>query len=407
MPAGDEGVRRGRRIIVGLSFVVLAAKLVVAATTFGTNDIRHWTDFVAGVAEHGPVGVYGVHFQNSFYNHPPLVGYLLEFVHLASVHGFSIQFTIRALASLADVASTLLIFEILRSRRSIREATFAAALVAVSPVLFIISGFHGNTDPIFAMLTLLAVYLLADRNMPLLAGVSIALALGIKVVPVVALPALVVLAATRGRRHLVEFCSGFGVMFLVTWLPALLGQGQAVRHNVLGYAGSGISQWGVAQLGHWAGDPWWAEAVHGEGRFAVVVLCAALPAVLVWRRPAVVAEAVGLALVGFLLLSPAFGTQYLVWALGAAYLLSFRWATVYNLGAGVLLTEVYTRWSHGFPWDVANWWGLNSGEVVGALLVWVALGVVLVQGARRAWAGSSEQTAAKGRVRSAPRLGRS
>jgi hypothetical protein len=143
MPSGDDEVRRCRRIIVGLSSVVLAAKLVVAATTYGTNDIRHWTDFVGGVAKHGPVGVYGVHFQNSFYNHPPLVGYLLEFVHLASRHGFSIQFTIRALASLADVASTLLIFEILRRRRSIREATLAAALVAISPVLFIISNNRG------------------------------------------------------------------------------------------------------------------------------------------------------------------------------------------------------------------------------------------------------------------------
>ena len=277
--------------------------------------------------------------------------------------------------------------------------------MAISPVLFIISGFHGNTDPIFAMLTLLAVYLLADRNSPLLAGVSIALALRIKIVPVVALPALVVLAATRGRRHLVEFCSGFGVTFLVTWLPALLSQGQAVRHDVLGYAGSGVSQWGLAQLGHWAGDPWWAESVRGEGRFVVVVLCAAVPAALVWRRPAMVAEAVGLALCGFLFLSPAFGTQYLVWALGAAYLLSFRWATVYNFGAGVVLVEVYTRWSHGFPWDVANWWGLNAGEVVGAFLVWVALGVVLVQGARRAWARSAEQTAAQDRVHSLPRPG--
>src|SRR5205823_982142 len=43
---GDAASRaRGRRIVVGLSIVVLAAKLVVAATTFGTNDIRHWTDF--------------------------------------------------------------------------------------------------------------------------------------------------------------------------------------------------------------------------------------------------------------------------------------------------------------------------------------------------------------------------
>jgi 4-amino-4-deoxy-L-arabinose transferase-like glycosyltransferase len=376
-------VARRRRLVLGLALLFLALKAVIAARTYGTNDIRHWTDFVNGVAERGPVGVYGITFERSFYNHPPVIGYFLWLVDLGRQHGIGLGFSIRSVASLADVGSALLVFEILRRRRSLREASWAAALVAASPVLVIISGFHGNTDPIFVLFTLLALYLLADRDKPLAGGLSMGIAIGIKIVPVVAVPALLVLALIRGRRDLLRFGGGFLLAFGITWLPALIAEGKPVREHVLGYAGSGISQWGLIQLGHWFDDPGWADFLTGTGRFPIVLLCALVPAVLVWRRPAMAAEAVGLSLVSFLFLSPAFGCQYLVWALAAAYLLNVGWATVYNLGAGLVLFKIYTRWAHGFPWNHADYWGLVGVELIGALLLWGCLGILAVLGVRR------------------------
>ncbi len=379
----DPPAARARRVVLALAILMLAAKLTIAARTYGTRDINHWKDFVGAVAAHGPVGVYAVRFPSSFYNHPPLVGYLLEGVHLLTEHGVTLQFSIRALASVADVGTALLTFEILRTRRGIAEATVAGALVAVSPVLFVISGYHGNTDPLFLMFTLLALYLLADRDLPLLAGVSLAIAVSIKIVPVEVVPALGMLALTRGTRTTVRFVVGFAAAFLLVWTPALLSQAHAIKADVLEYAGSNVSQWGLTQLGHWAGDPGWSHYLIGAGRFPVGALCALVPAAVVWRRPELAAEAVGLALVAFLFLSPAFGTQYLVWALAPAYLLSSRWATVFNVGAGALLIEVYTRWNHGLPWTFADEWGLDRGEVAAMFAVWIALGIVLVQGVRR------------------------
>jgi 4-amino-4-deoxy-L-arabinose transferase-like glycosyltransferase len=381
--ATEQQVGRRRRLVLILALLAFALKAVIAARTYGTNDIRHWTDFVNGVAERGPVGIYGITFERSFYNHPPVIGYFLALVDFGRHHGVSIGFSIRSVASLADVGSALLMFEILRRRRSLREAGWAAALVAVSPVLVIISGFHGNTDPIFVLFTLLALYLLADRDKPLAGGLSMGIAIGIKIVPVVAVPALLVLAFTRGRRSLLRFGGGFVAAVAITWLPALIAHGQAVKEHVLGYAGSGISQWGFIQIGHWFDDPGWADFLTGAGRFPVVLLCALVPAALVWRRPAMTAEAVGLSLVSFLFLSPAFGCQYLVWATAAAYLLNFGWATAYNLSAGLLLFKVYTRWAHGFPWYHADYWGLVGVELVGALLLWGCLGVLTVLGLRR------------------------
>lgn len=395
-PAYRRQVVRRRWLVLGIALLVLALKVTVAARTYGTNDIRHWTNFVNGVASRGPVGVYGIAFDRSFYNHPPLIGYFLQFVDLARQHGFSIGFTIRSVASLADVGSTLLVFELLRRRRGLREATWAAALVAASPVLFIISGFHGNTDPIFVMFTLLALYLLADRDKPLAAGVSMGLAIGIKIVPVVVIPVLLVLALSKGRHTLLRFGAGFALAAGITWLPALIAHGQVVRSNVLGYAGSGISQWGLIQIGHVFDDPGWADFLTETGRFPVVLLCALGPAALVWRRPGMAAEALGLSLVSFLFLAPAFGCQYLVWAVAAAYLLNFGWASLYNLFAGVVLFKIYTRWAHGFPWDHANYWGLVGVELVGALLLWGFLGVLAVLGIRRILAAPRQPGAATG-----------
>ena len=392
---GSRLVGQRRRLVLGLALLLLVLKCVIAARTYGTNDIRHWTDFVNGVAERGPVGVYGITFERSFYNHPPVIGYFLQLVDLGRHHGLSIGFSIRSVASLADVGSALLVFEILRRRRSLREATWAACLVAVSPVLVIISGFHGNTDPIFVLFTLLALHLLADRDKPLAGGLSMGIAIGIKIVPVVAIPALLVLAYTRGRRSLFRFGAGFTLAFGISWLPALISQGRPVREHVLGYAGSGISQWGLIQIGHWFDDPGWADFLTNSGRFPIVLLCALVPAALVWRRPAMAAEAVGLSLVAFLFLSPAFGCQYLVWAMAAAYLLNFGWATAYNLGAGLVLFKIYTRWAHGFPWNHADYWGLVGIELIGALLLWGCLGILAVLGVRRIL--SSEERTARAR----------
>ncbi len=379
--------RRHRLVVVAVAAAALAVKLVVAARTFGTSDIKHWTDFVNGVAAHGPVGVYAVDFPRSFYNHPPLIGYFLEFVRFAANHGLSIQFTLRAVSSLADVASAVLLYELLARRRAPSEALLGAVLLAASPVLFDISGFHGNTDPIFLMFVLLSVHLLADRDRPGLAGAAIALAIGVKIVPVVVVPVLLVWAVTRGRRTTIRFAVGFAVAFLFTWGPALVLQGHNVRSHVLGYAGDGVSQWGISQLGHWLGDPAWLDVASGSGRFAIVAVCSCVPAVLVWRRPAVVAEGAGLALVAFLFLSTAFGTQYTVWGL-AAYLFSVRLATVYNLAAGALVATIYTHWAGGLPWHEADWHSFTRGEVAAGIGVWAVLGALVVTGTRTLWAGA-------------------
>ena len=124
--------------------------------------------------------------------------------------------------------TALLVFELVRLVRSPRDAAVAAVLVVWSPVLFVISGFHGNTDPVFVMFALLSVYLLVVRGWALAAGVAFGIAVSIKLVPVVLVPLLVVVLVRLGWRRVGAFAGGGAIVFVLLWLPVLVSRWHGV-----------------------------------------------------------------------------------------------------------------------------------------------------------------------------------
>jgi 4-amino-4-deoxy-L-arabinose transferase-like glycosyltransferase len=381
-------------VLLAVVLVVLALELIVAATTAGTNDILHWTDFVNAVRQHGPVGVYAATIRTSYYNHPPLMGYVLLGVDGLRHFGVSIAFTMRAMSSLASAVVAFLVYALVRRRRGERQALVTGVLVACSPVLFTISAFHGNTDPIFSMLVLLAVYLMAARERAGWAGATIALAVGVKFPAVIALPALAAYALTRGWRFLLRFSLAAGAVFLVSWGPAVAFEWRALKAHVIDYKGLGMAQWGLMQLGHWAGDPSWVAWARGSGRFWIVVLCAGVPAVLVLRRPRSATIGVPVALCAFLAASPEFAAQYLAWAAAASFVVSFWGGLVYNVFAGWLLIGLYNRWNHTFfatSHRIDFYHPFTPHEVVFLLVPWSALVITTWSGLRDMWAEPRER----------------
>jgi len=198
---------RARIVVLLVGLAAFLAKLLIAMGTYGTQDITWWAGFAEGVSQRGPVGIYGINFgilNGSVFNHPPLVGYLLEVVNRLSDWGVPLRVTIRAVSSAADLFSGLLVFEILRRRRSLLRSTISGMAVGASPVLFLISGYHGNTDPLFVMLVLLGSFLIIDKRMALLGGVALGLAIGIKLVPIVVLPTIAVYLFRHDRARRVQ-----------------------------------------------------------------------------------------------------------------------------------------------------------------------------------------------------------
>jgi uncharacterized membrane protein len=369
--------------VVAVILLCFTAKLYIAAVTFGTNDIRTWMDFAQAVKAVGPIRVYSYPFAHDLYNHPPLVGYILLLFNLLSRIGLPLAFTLRALSSLSDVASALLAYVIIRKRRSETEALASALLIGSSPILFIVSGFHGNTDPIFMMLVLLGLFLLADRQSPYAAGIIMAAAVSIKLVPALVIPAMCAYAYRTGRRTCLRFCLGLTSLLCLLWIAPLLSQWTSFRHNVLGYTGIDIRWWGIPQIAAWAGSPTAGAYIAAHGSVILVASIATICAALTLRRPSCLVEASALALCSFLLLSPASATQYLVWAVGPAYLLGVARATLFNLSGGALLFAIYNRWSGGFPWNVAVASTPTTDERMFACIVWLTLLIIVSSAYKR------------------------
>jgi hypothetical protein len=307
--------------------------------------------------------------------------------------GTPLDLLARVPACVADLGAALLVFEVLRSRRPLQLAVRSAALVAVSPVLFVASGIHGDPAGVAVALLLLAMYLLVDRDAPLVAGIALGIASRIEPMVLLAAPVAMAAATTgagdgqqpgryAGRSRLVHFTGALAGALFAAWVPALAwgwdslpsGQGGGSAPGGLGPG------WVLAQ----SPDRGLAGWLLGSGR-PLVLAVAVLPAVIwVRRRPRRAYAAVGLALLAPLALGPAWSPRDLVWPAVFGYLGDARWASIYAAVAGATLLWTSTWWGSGLPWHGGVAPGaVPSGSVAGfGLAVWVVLGSWLVLGWR-------------------------
>jgi hypothetical protein len=185
--------------------------------------------------------------------------------------GTPLDLLARVPASLADLGAALLVFEVLRTRRPLQLAARSAILVAVSPVLFVASGLHGDRVGVAVALLLLTMYLLVDRDAPLVAGITLAIASRVE--------PMVLLAAGPGRRsRMVHFGGALVGALLAAWVPTLAWDWDSLAAAPSGVAGPGGlgPGWVLAR----SVDQGLAGWLAGVGR-PLVLAAAVLPAV-VW-----------------------------------------------------------------------------------------------------------------------------
>jgi hypothetical protein len=311
----------------------------------------------------------------------------------AAEGGTPLDLLARVPASLADLGAALLVFEVLRSRRPLQLAARSAILVAVSPVLFVASGIHGDPVGVAVALLLLAMYLLVDRDAPLVAGITLALAS--RVEPMTLLAAPVVMAAATapagggpepdpaaGRSKLLHFGGALAGGLLAAWVPTIAWRWDSLPARPGGVPGPGGlgPGWVLAR----SLDQGLAGWLLGSGR-PLVLAVAVLPAV-VWvrRRPRRVYAAVGLVLLAPLALGPAWSPRDLVWPAVFGYLGDARWASIYAVAAGASVAWTSTWWGAGPPWHGGVGHGtVPDGAVAGlSLVTWAVLGSWLFLGWR-------------------------
>jgi hypothetical protein len=212
----------------------------------GSNDIRHWRFFAKRVSDYGLGSTY---VTVPLFNHPPMMGLVASLTWKVSwALGLPFPQTFKVWPLAAELGIAYLLFSIWSRRGEPDRAAFACAAYGCALVCILISGFHGNVDPVLWFLLLASCYFLESHRAPFRAGLCLGAALEIKLIPVlVVLP----LAATcRDLREFRRFCAGAIVALIPFGLPLLwLSPVERVAffYKIFGYK-SFREDWGIEMI---------------------------------------------------------------------------------------------------------------------------------------------------------------
>jgi hypothetical protein len=345
-------------VAAALAFVV---KISLAWNTYGTNDVIFWERDLAKIQHDGGLALYrdgaqiywnGAWVRTEPFNQPPFLIHLLRgWGAMADASGLPMRFWLRLTSVLADIGSLALVWSISKASK-LYIHPLALGLVALSPVSIMVAGFHGNTDPLMVSLLLLSVYLIETGRGEWLAGAAFGMAMNIKIVPMIFAPVLLLYLPTMRRRA--GFVVAAGGIFVAASLPYLAQEPLLIIHRVFGY-GSGVGRWGIPRLIHlYLPQAAFAAYVAAGKLFALSTVLAAS----VWiycgnRKPALFLQC-GFVAFLFLFVTSGFGVQYLAWLVPWCAALAPRQTWFFYFASAVYVLALYTLWSWGFPWYLAN-----------------------------------------------------
>jgi Gpi18-like mannosyltransferase len=187
---GDVPFFKGEGLIVVVALIAALFKIGIALLTLGTNDVIAFYQFAKALETHGLTWTYE---HSALFNHPPLVGYCLQGLAwldhqpFFQQNGLTFPFLLRLPGIIADFGVVLLVLFVVREYPQVRPPRWALILFAASPVSIMITGFHGNTDPILVLFLFLAA-IMAVRDRPLWCGLFLAISCQVKIIPLLLLP---------------------------------------------------------------------------------------------------------------------------------------------------------------------------------------------------------------------------
>jgi hypothetical protein len=357
-------------LVIVAAIIGFALKLVVAYNTMGSNDVVTFYSFARSLNDHGLEATYqhGVVWLPvaPLFNHPPLTAYYLSFIgRLArsdtlQSYGFTFPFLLRLPGILADFVVVLALIWASTAEAKLRLPRWALISFALSPVSVMVSGFHGNTDPIMVMFLVLAALTCLQKR-PLLCAFFFALSCQIKVIPALFLP--IFFFFWFHRRAAISFLATFTLVSLVLWWEPLLKFPVLFANNVLSYG----SCWGIWGITYWlrlTDSPWFQGVSFVDFSTAKVIVTTVLKILIVasvfviaWRRQtadgAGLIKSIAYAWVVFFVFSPGICAQYMVWLAPFILVLSpafYAWVTA---ASALFLFFFYNITAHGLPWYLA------------------------------------------------------
>ena len=381
---------QARRIVCVALLIATILKIVWACNSAGSVDVILFYNFSRAIETHGLVHVYTL---DSIFNHTPLTGGMVYGIYkLSGGDVLTFACLLRMLPIIADLA---LVIMLVRFRHLVGNPPWwALTLFAASPVSLMVSGFHGNVDPVMTVVFVGAA-LATVAGRPILSGVLLGLACNVKIVPLPFAPLFFFYWWGKGGAWKLTFACILMLIAGAAW--PLLVTPREFLSNVLGYG----SSWGVWGIAYWIRATGW-EAVQRIGfrdltveqlQIAMVlkILLVGGIALIGWRRRNVSREGFIVTLAAawtwFFIVAPGVAVQYFVWPAPFLLLAIPRAYAVITATSTLMLVTFYHTASRGkIPWfyaqpmepDVQTW------SAIGALS-WVAFVGVFVVYAREWW----------------------
>jgi len=310
-----------RLIIVVLALIALALKVAIAYNTIGTNDAVFFYGFAKVLSQHSLQWTYE---HSRYFNHPPLTAYYLRGIFTLTEQawcqqlGFHFPLLLRLPGIVADFLVVLVLLRL--TKRHFAIPNWALGLFALSPVSLMVSGFHGNTDPVMVLLLVCAVWMCLEQQ-PALAGLFFALSCQIKIVPLLFLPAFVFYWASQQKGC--RFLLPTAITTALLWQEPLLHFPVLFAKNVLTY-GSYWGIWGITYCIRVSGVPQFSRLSFFDLTSAQNVIITILKMIIIgaavcmaWRqrhaRGRRFVELLGQLWLVFFIFAPGVCPQYLTW----------------------------------------------------------------------------------------------
>lgn len=391
-----QSATKARLYVLTAAVVALIAKLVIAWNTFGTNDVLVFYLFGRTIAEGGLGAMYRT---TILFNHPPLTAYYLQSIYelqrLPALEnlGLTFPFLVRLPGILADFIVVAVLVDLGRRAPRFRVPTWALILFALSPVSLMVSGYHGNTDPVMVMFLVLAAYFCA-RDQAALSGVFFALSVQVKIIPLLLFPFFFFF--WFHRRSFLRFALPAAMVSLALWFQPLFQFPALFIKNVLSYS-SYWGIWGISYLFRLSGWQPFAEVSFFDlspAQNLVINLCKILiiaaVLLLAWRHRKADSrelwDTIGFAWLVFFAFAPGICTQYLIWLAPFILILSpsfYAWLTA---SSSIFAFVFYDTISRGLPWFRGiSTNAINKYWTAWTVLPWLVLIVGCCLFARRAF----------------------
>jgi hypothetical protein len=348
--ATPVGARFPRSVLAVLVFAFLA-KCTMALLTYGTLDVTEFRMWAATAKSGAAAGLYREPFQYvhrlphpATMEYPPSMFHVLLFWdRLENLTGLPFQFWMRFTCALADVGTVLLVWRLSLRKPGFVIDTKTLILLAASPISLMVSGFHGQIDPIIFFFLVASLYFVEARKAST-AGLFFGLAMCIKIVPI--LFALCFVLTIVGVWPRLRFAAISAATFVLAGMPYYVHSWRDILHVFATYSpGPWIATLLLEPLRV-------SPTMHKAGFFVLMIGLSVFMNIPPKRVPLFIQ--VGAVTALFLALAPGFAIEYFAWAVPWVASLGAWNAAVYYLLPGAFQARLYTIWCGGLPWYAAD-----------------------------------------------------